>query len=514
MKKIHVAIIDDGVNEKFFNLELLHNVEIEDNLHIINRVEYDGCIKSHGTICAGIIMKYCENIVLSSIKILTKMQGSVDKLCTAIEWCIDNEVNIINMSIGTTSCEDKDKLKKAIARANEKNIVIVAASSNEGNITYPAVFEKVIGVKCDLDDKLKEEELIYNINCQDNVEITCNSVHSLINYKMEELSSRRCNSYAAPLITAKVAEIKLKNPNLRLNQVKKELWKIALNYNKEIVFRERVTDLEWVENAIIFTMNSRDYVKYNSIFKIHSIVKIQHQPLQWIFQEIRQYLNIHSKELTKVDTIILDIDKLPSKDLVETLVGFVDNIVIMNRKEGRYYVIPMSGEHNQRVYINPLFNSKIPLEYCDDVPVVVMYDSEGGRLIKTLIKLSQIFKSNGYNAISFIDNMIGLCYGLEYITLEKFLKSSGCKEALNNRINYLNGDIGFIGIANHSDILKQELLVEEKLDIDIYMLPEDKKANILKSNNKTVITFNTENKVTSGFIEELYRKILKCYGVD
>ena len=511
MKKIHVAIIDDGINEGFFNLELLKNVEVNDNLEVINREYYDINIKSHGTICAGIIMKYSKNILLSSVKILTKMQGSIAKLCAAIQWCINNQVDVINMSIGTIGYEEIRNLKEAIIKANENNIIVVAASCNEGNISYPAVFHQVIGVKCNFHHNIKEGEFIYNINSKDNVEINCNSIHSLIDYHGERVISKRCNSYAAPLITSKVVEIKKENLNLKVEQLKEILWKNSLNYNSEITFYEGVTNLEWVKKAIIFTTNSKNYLKNNFIFNIHAIIRLQNKPLQWTFKEITQYLNLHKKELSQVDAIILDVNKLPSRILLQHLKGFQKELVIISREENKYGVMPILGEKNKKVYYNPLFNNKVKLEYSEEIPTVIIYDSDEKRLLGTLINLSKVFRRDGYNAISFINSIIGLCYGLEYLPLESFLALEGCNEILNNRVNYLNGDISFIGIIDEKCNLNQEILIEENLEIDIYILPENRVSYGLRK-NKEVITFANESERDSDFIKEIYEKILQCYN--
>lgn len=512
MKKIHVAIIDDGVNEGFFNLELLKNVEVKENLEIINRVDYDKNTKSHGTICAGIIMKYSKDVVLSSIKILTNMEGSVDKLCTAIQWCINNQVDVINMSIGTIGYdEDIRNLKESIIKANENNIIVVAASCNEGYVSYPAVFHQVIGVKCDFNHSLKENEFIYNINTKDNVEITCNSTHSLINYNGERIISKRCNSYAAPLITSKVAEIKKENLNLELENIKESLWKSSLNYNSEIVFYEVITNLEWIKKAIIFTTNYNRYLNNNFIFNIYNIIELDNSSLIYIFEEIIQYLNLHKKDLSQGDTIILDINELPSRALLKLLEEYHNELVIINNDKSDYSVIHMLEEKNEKIYYNPLFNNEIKLEYYDEIPIVVIYDNDEKRLLGLLINLLTVFREYGYNAISFTNSIIGSCYGLEYIPLESFLGLEGCNDILNNRVNYLNGDISFIGIIEEKYNLNQEVLIEEKLDVDIYILPEKRKSYGLK-NDKKVIRFTIESEVNSDFIKKIYEDILKCYN--
>lgn len=62
----------------------------------------------------------------------------------AIYWAIDNKVNIINMSFGTTT--DSEALRQAIQDAHNAGILIVAAAGNNGVIEYPAAYDEVIAV--------------------------------------------------------------------------------------------------------------------------------------------------------------------------------------------------------------------------------------------------------------------------------------------------------------------------------------------------------------------------------
>lgn len=84
-----------------------------------------------------------------------------------IYWCIDHDINVINMSFGTKYYSAA--LEKAINDAVETGIILVAAAGNcgadAGTIDYPAAFEHVIAVGAsDGDNKItgftsKGEEL-------------------------------------------------------------------------------------------------------------------------------------------------------------------------------------------------------------------------------------------------------------------------------------------------------------------------------------------------------------------
>jgi hypothetical protein len=77
--------------------------------------------------------------------------GSLSSLIAAIDWAIDNDIQIISMSLGTDS--SSSSLEAACNRAYDSGILLVAAAGNDGNydgtgdsIDYPANYDSVIAV--------------------------------------------------------------------------------------------------------------------------------------------------------------------------------------------------------------------------------------------------------------------------------------------------------------------------------------------------------------------------------
>jgi len=234
MRDVHIAIIDDGVNEGYYGpLYLEHNIVITENLEAVERQEYDSWKFSHGTVCAGIINKYCSNAKLSSIKVLNdNMRGSIERLIYAIEWCIDKDVDIINLSIGTVHSKDKKILRKIIDKASGKDLIIAAAKSNEDIETYPACFHNVLGIKSDKNNILEEGQFIYNIEPEDGIEITACARHKLVNYLGEVKITPNWNSYAVPMISAIIADMMKEHEKLSLAEIKEKLWRRYNNISK------------------------------------------------------------------------------------------------------------------------------------------------------------------------------------------------------------------------------------------------------------------------------------------
>ncbi len=222
----NVAIIDDGINQNLYDIgELKHNIQITPEIHIQERVNYDPFLPSHGTTCAAIIKKYAPDAVLSSVKILNddSCKGMKTQLIRALEWCVENDIRLVNLSLGTIDYKDFIEVEKAVKYASENGVIIVAACNNRNIFTCPASLDNVIGVKCDTSGKLKETEYIYNSFPLDGIDVTACGIHDLVKYSGESKITSACNSFATPAITALVYNIIKNNPNIGLYGLKEVL---------------------------------------------------------------------------------------------------------------------------------------------------------------------------------------------------------------------------------------------------------------------------------------------------
>ncbi len=228
----NVAIIDDGINQKLYKTgELKHNIQITPELHIQERVDYDPFLPSHGTTCAAIIKKYAPDAALSSVKILNddSHKGMKAQLIKALEWCVENNIRLVNLSLGTIEYKDFIEVEKAVKYASENGVIIVAACNNKNVFTCPASLANVIGVKCDKSETLNGIEYIYNSFSPDGIDIIACGIHNLVKYTGESKITSVCNSFTAPAVTALVYNILKNNPNMGLYELKEALKKNSYN---------------------------------------------------------------------------------------------------------------------------------------------------------------------------------------------------------------------------------------------------------------------------------------------
>ena len=154
--KIKVAVLDSGValTEDIEIAGRVNFVEGEEDVHPL----YED-VSGHGTSVASVIAAKDNNsgitginpnVDLYSVKILNDdKKASLSDVIKGIYWCIDNDIDIINMSFGTSV--ESEILRKVVQEADQKGIIIVAAAGNQGTaiestVEYPAAYDEVVAV--------------------------------------------------------------------------------------------------------------------------------------------------------------------------------------------------------------------------------------------------------------------------------------------------------------------------------------------------------------------------------
>lgn len=202
IKRIRIAIIDDGVNKAHF--KNIHNLKC---FKVRNQkmVEYipKSTLLTHGTICAAIIQKYvnCQIEIISyKVKDYGKAGYSED-LRIALECCAKDDIDILNVSIGSMEKKDRRSYQAIVNDIVKKGTMVVAAMSNDGHIAYPAMCENVIKVR-------HNERMLHKVVLADpdHLLYEASSIHKLI-MKEGFFTTLPCNSYATPYVSAYLANL-------------------------------------------------------------------------------------------------------------------------------------------------------------------------------------------------------------------------------------------------------------------------------------------------------------------
>lgn len=138
-KSVRIGIIDSCISKEI--QEEMKIVQIND----IVQIETDNNI-THGSIIAQIILQENPNCEIFYCSIYgEECVGKIDDVVTAINWCIDNNVEIITMSFATLN--DDKAIRECVQKALNKGIIVTASCINfSDKICYPAMYDGVISV--------------------------------------------------------------------------------------------------------------------------------------------------------------------------------------------------------------------------------------------------------------------------------------------------------------------------------------------------------------------------------
>ena len=202
-KIIKVAFLDDGIDPGFIPVGISYEHYIAD-IHGVKASKPEDGI-SHGTVCYQI---FCDNVTarysLVSIKVLdnTTGTGNHKALVAALKWCAAQDIDIINMSMGSRQYTDFAAVADAVRQLSRP--IIVAACSNANELTFPACLPTVIGVRhCNL--PTLAGTFIYTHDPYDQIEIQAYAADMPVSLRDGyTVPLGGSNSHAAPLITARV----------------------------------------------------------------------------------------------------------------------------------------------------------------------------------------------------------------------------------------------------------------------------------------------------------------------
>lgn len=410
IKKIHICVIDDGICGDEINI--YKNIQIRNGKAVDSLNVYKN--NSHGTGCAKVIVKHAEKeILISSVSVLNRQcKGNVQSLCTAFSWCIENDVDIINLSLGSVFFKDKELLLSAVNHCAENGIIIVGATSNTGYVTYPASFTNVLSVRA-FDEKEKRECVVrYDTNLGFGLFETQGSEKIYIN-GIEKTTSW-CNSVAAPQITAKI-----------INMYKEGISPIVIrNMLGNKLLKINCFGIDWASNA--YAQNIHELIPEWCVCNI-------------VNKEMEVSLDIADTVITqKVD----DIKRLleAGKNIIYLGDDIIDYIGSDSYVWSKYNRI-------QQIHCNQTAKQDI-----SEVPVILI---KGVCALKYIYGLKKIFKEKDYNAYSISHNILYELYEITYIPTE-ITDANRIADFIRNELYYKQGDILLYDISGIDEKLAAE----------------------------------------------------------
>lgn len=244
--KIKVAIIDSGVDYSD-DIDIVYRknfIPNEDNIPILFE---DG--SGHGTSVAGIIAAkdndegitgINEDVELYSAKVLDENNcAPVSRVIEAINWAIDEKVDIINMSFGTSTYSVD--LENVIKRAKAKGILLVASAENGGGVEYPAAYDEVMAVGAvGADGKISEES-----STGFEIDVTAPGEQISSTGAFDGIMISGGTSMAAPHVTGIASVLWQKNKNVPADFIEKLICGSAKEAGERNQYGAGIVDLEY-----------------------------------------------------------------------------------------------------------------------------------------------------------------------------------------------------------------------------------------------------------------------------
>ena len=216
-KGVKVAVIDTGVDKTHTDLKIAGGVNVIGQAEQSNYADDNG----HGTEVSGVIAAQnnsigvagvAPNVQLYAVKALgSDGVGYLSDIIAGIQWCINNNIDIINMSF--SSPEGDPYLQKAIQLAYQKGILMVGAAGNDGDpnkdtVEYPAKYDDVIAVGA-VDAYLKRASFS---GAGSTLEVTAPGVGILSTAKGNGYVKASGTSFSTPLVAGLLALYKEQYP--------------------------------------------------------------------------------------------------------------------------------------------------------------------------------------------------------------------------------------------------------------------------------------------------------------
>lgn len=465
-KNNRIAIIDNGINERFMKSELEQSIVIDEmGICIADTKNIDQQLFQHGTNCAMILEKYCSDCYLISIRILDENgRGAIKSIYPALEWCYKNQIRLINLSLGTVDFRDCEKLKALVNECAAKGMIIIAATANSGFVSYPASFTNVIGVAT------TNSPLNYSKDyMQMGIDTIVPSEH-IVKVCETEAKTSLSNSYAAPYMCALIANKLSNDKTLDIVKLKR--------YAKEqshIEMTVEVYEPDWIYKAYISGKGTTSRAEY------------YFETVTGTYDEIQG----------KIDTVIAySMEELENLDISNKHLIYLGKEDIHNIDVQGFF---WSRETRQRQILSNHYQGN-GLE----VPVVRLAIGAAIDSFYILTELKRAFASGGYNAYTMGMEPECVLYGLEYMP-ETAADYVAWKNFIESQVFYKQSDlvIWYVPLEDREKFLR----VYPDCDVEISLCREGGSISAKFSFEEETVEKKISELIDKKDVEEIYHII-------
>jgi subtilisin family serine protease len=228
-KGVKVAVVDSGVDADHPVVDgrvagyMAISVSAEGELEFDDSPHED--LSGHGTACAGIVLGIAPECELYSVRVMGRRGGKGATLLAGLRWVIEHDMQVANLSLGTTLRDFFGALHEVTDEAYFRHLVLVTAANNFPTPSFPCEFASVVSVASHEQD----DPYLFYYNPAPPTEFGAFGIDVPAAWKGGGISKVTGNSFAAPHIAGIVARILEKHPSLTVFQVKAILRALAAN---------------------------------------------------------------------------------------------------------------------------------------------------------------------------------------------------------------------------------------------------------------------------------------------
>ena len=228
-KGVRVCILDSGVEPDHPRVGQINGavaISIGEDGEPVATTDEEGDLCGHGTACAGIIRAIAPDCEIHSVRVLgAGYTGSGQVLLGGLRWAIEQEFDVINMSLSTTKRQFAEVLHDLADKAYFNRTILVASTHNMPVESYPWRFSSVISVG----SHAESDSLRFYYNPNPPVEFFARGVDVDLAWSGGVTIRATGNSFATPHMSAICALVRSKHPELTPFQLKSVLHLIADN---------------------------------------------------------------------------------------------------------------------------------------------------------------------------------------------------------------------------------------------------------------------------------------------
>ncbi len=146
---VRIAVVDSGIDPPLLGeraVERSFAVRRQGLLTAVERAT-PGDASHHGTAVASIVRSLAPGVDLTSVRVVDEFgRGSSEALRAALEFCVRERFDVVNLSLGTRRRELLLDLYDLVDQATMAGVVLVAATDNQGAPDYPAACAALLSV--------------------------------------------------------------------------------------------------------------------------------------------------------------------------------------------------------------------------------------------------------------------------------------------------------------------------------------------------------------------------------